>query len=247
MNRVKLSVVIPCYNESHRIELMFEGIESFIQKWTGFSEFIIINDGSKDNTEALIRNHPVFAKYAPKIKVFGQANTGKGGALKNGVLRATGDYVLTLDADMATPPEELIQWIEMWGDVPKPDTIYIGSREHKDSNITKKGNRKFIGNIFNLIVRLISPLKMKDTQCGFKLYPAAEAKRIFETLFTYGWAHDVEILYKASLDGVGIIEMPLDWHAVEGSKIRVLRDGFYMLMEILAITRKTKYTYKPRK
>ena len=86
---------------------------------------------------------------------------------------------------------------------------------------------------------------MRDTQCGFKLYPGGEGKRVFGSLRTYGWAHDVEILYKAYLDGVKIVEMPLEWNAVEGSKIRVLRDGIKMLLESLSIVFVTNFTYKP--
>ncbi len=242
---IQLTIVVPCYNESDRIGLMYAGLDSFIGEWEGFLEIIIVNDGSKDNTADLLVAHDVYKKYSKIITVVSQANTGKGGALKNGVLKANGNYILTIDADMATPPGELLNWLEMWNGDPGLETIYIGSREHKDSTITKTGNRKFVGNIFNLIVRTISPLKIMDTQCGFKFYPADDGKRIFGTLKTYGWAHDVEILYKAYLDKIKIVEMPLDWHAVEGSKINVVVDGIKMLFEILSIVVKTKLGYKP--
>ena len=226
---------------------MFQGIENFIGVWTQPFEVIIVNDGSRDDTEALIRQHAVFQANLPNIVLLSQVNTGKGGAIKNGVAHAKGNYILTLDADMATPPAELILWLKKWDNAPKPKTIYIGSREHKDSVITKKGNRKFVGNIFNLITRIVSPLRIRDTQCGFKFYPAAEAKHLFASLKTLGWAHDVEILYKAYLDGFQIVEMPLDWHAVEGSKINVIRDGFKMFTELLVIVITTKLTYKAQR
>jgi len=242
---VRLTLVVPCYNESDRINLLYGGLETFIPKWKDFLEVIIINDGSKDNTEDLLKANEVYKRHENVINIYSQANTGKGGALRNGVLRAKGDYILTLDADMASPPDELIKWMNMLRWQPARDTIYIGSREHKDSVITKQGDRKLAGNIFNFIVRVISPLKgIRDTQCGFKLYPAIEAKKIFEGLQTYGWAHDVEILYKAHLDKMKIVEMPLVWNAVEGSKINLLRDGFNMMREILMIVAKTKAQYK---
>jgi len=147
---------------------------------------------------------------------------------------------------MATPPEELIKWLGMMGGQPKPDTIYIGSREHKDSIIKKQGDRKLAGNIFNFIVRMISPLKIRDTQCGFKLYPADVAKELFGSLRDYGWAHDVEILYKAYLDNVNIVEMPLIWNAIEGSKINVITDGFNMMREILVIVARTRLQHKKK-
>ncbi len=243
---VRLTLVIPCYNESGRIGLLYEGVRSFIAKWGGRPEIIIINDGSKDNTEALLKEHEVFKQHKELISIYSQPNTGKGGALRNGVLKATGDYILTLDADMATPPEEIIKWLALMGGKPAPNTIYIGSREHKDSVIKKQGDRKAAGNIFNFIVRLLTPLKARDTQCGFKLYPAGEAKRLFDGLQTYGWAHDVELLYKAYLDKMNIVEMPLAWNAIEGSKISLVSDGFNMLWEILVIVAKTKRQYSKK-
>ena len=242
---IRLTLVIPCYNESDRIGLLYEGLRSFIEKW-GKAEIIIINDGSKDNTETLLKEHEVYKQHKDIISVYSQANTGKGGALRNGFLKATGEYILTLDADMATPPEELIKWLALMGGKPAANTIYIGSREHKDSVIKKQGDRKVAGNIFNFIVRLLTPLKARDTQCGFKLYPAGEAKRLFDGLQTYGWAHDVELLYKAYLDKVNIVEMPLAWNALEGSKISLVSDGFNMLWEILVIVAKTKRQYSKK-
>ncbi len=244
---VSLTLVIPCYNESDRVGLLFAGLESFFAKWKESLQVVIINDGSKDNTEILLKEHPVYKRNSNIIAIHTQANTGKGGALRNGVLKATGRHILTLDADMASPPEELIKWQKLVGGTFADDTIYIGSREHRDSVITKQGDRKLAGNIFNFIVRAISPLKgIRDTQCGFKLYPAAEAKRLFGTLQTFGWAHDVELLYKAHLDKMKIVEMPLTWNAIEGSKIVLLRDGFNMLKEILVIASKTRKEYRKK-
>ena len=239
----RLTLVIPCYNESARIGLMYGGIKSFIEKWKDTPEIIIVNDGSKDDTEKLLHDNEVYRQHKDIISIITQANTGKGGALRNGVLQAKGDYVLTLDADMATPPEELIKWLHMMHGHPVDNTIYIGSREHQDSIIKKQGDRKLAGNIFNFIVRVLTPLKARDTQCGFKLYPAQVAKKIFSGLQTYGWAHDVEILYKAHLDKVRIVEMPLTWNAIEGSKISLVSDGLNMLKEIFVITLKVKKQY----
>jgi dolichyl-phosphate beta-glucosyltransferase len=242
--QVPLTLVIPCYNESDRIGLMYDGIRSFIEKWESPFEVIIINDGSKDNTEQLLTSNPVYLQNKGVISVYSQQNTGKGGALRNGVQRANGKHILTLDADMATPPEQLLKWLNLLGGSFADNTIYIGSREHKDSIIKKTGNRKVAGNIFNVIVQALTPLKMRDTQCGFKLYPGEEAKRVFADLQTYGWAHDVEVLYKAKLDGVKIVEMPVEWNAIEGSKINVVRDGIRMLREVMTIVARTKRMYK---
>ena len=173
---ISLSLVIPCYNEAGRIELLYKDLAIFMESWKGSLEVIIVNDGSKDNTYELLQAHPVYKKYASHISIYTQENTGKGGALRHGVLKATGNYILTLDADMATSPMDLAKWLELLDGKFDDHTIYIGSREHKDSVINKVGSeRKLAGNIFNLIIRMFTPLKAKDTQCGFKLYPATVA------------------------------------------------------------------------
>jgi len=98
-----------------------------------------------------------------------------------------------------------------------------------------------------MIIRMLTPLKARDTQCGFKLYPAKLARKYFSELQTYGWAHDVELLYNAYLHGNEIKEMPITWTAIEGSKIRLFRDGYNMLMEVLKIVVKTKQRFREGK
>ncbi|HTM66432.1 MAG TPA: glycosyltransferase [Flavipsychrobacter sp.] len=239
--QLDLSLVIPCYNEAGRIELLYKDLAVFMEQWHASLEVIIINDGSKDNTLVLLQEHPVYKKYSNIISIYSQENTGKGGALKNGVLRAKGNFILTLDADMATAPAELFRWIDLENGQLSDNTIYIGSREHTDSTINNvAGERKAAGNIFNFIVRMLTPLKAHDTQCGFKLYPARLAKNLFTDLKTYGWAHDVELLYHAVLLNASIKEMPVYWTAIADSKIRVLRDGFNMFLEVFRIVITTK-------
>ena len=235
-----LSIVIPCYNESDRVELLFKGIDDFIRVWSSRLEIIIVNDGSKDDFYNIAKQHPVYLANTNTIRIIDQENTGKGGALRNGVMQANGDHILTLDADMAAPPDELFTWFNLLNNQLQPGTIYIGSREHKDSVITKQNNRKMMGKIFNLLIRTFTRLKIKDTQCGFKLYPAKEGKELFGPLKTYGWAHDVELLYKATLNKTKIVEMPLVWNAVDGSKINVIKDSFNMMLETIRIIASTR-------
>lgn len=247
MNDVKeainLSHVIPCYNESGRIELLYNGLESFVKQWPARFEIVIVNDGSKDDTWQKLQAHPFYKQHASNIKLINQENTGKGGALKHGVAQASGNFILTLDADMAAQPTEMIKWMDMLGWKPDERTIYIGSREHKASTIINEAfKRKLAGNVFNFIVRSLTPLKVNDSQCGFKLYSNRVGKQLFSELETNGWAHDVELLYRGQMHGMFIKEMPLTWEAIEGSKIRLLKDSIAMFNEILNISKKIKRT-----
>lgn len=212
-----------------------QGLFQFLQQWQGSFECIIVDDGSTDSSDLAIKNHPHFPLLSSHIQILTQANQGKGAALKTGIQQAQGDFILTLDADMATEPTELIQWLKMRQTFYTKE-ILIGSRELKNSDVQDLGYRKIVGNIFNAIIRLFTGLPFRDTQCGFKLYPAAAAKALFDKLQTPGWSHDVEILKRANRLGYAIVEMPVHWKAIEGSKIRVVQDGFKMLFEVIRIS-----------
>jgi dolichyl-phosphate beta-glucosyltransferase len=231
-----ISLIIPCYNEAVRIGLMFQGLKDFDTQWQGAYEVIIVDDGSNDGTDIIIQSNPVYVDLLAKKKIslLQQNNTGKGGALKLGVVQATKDFILTLDADMATSPTELLHWLAM-KKIFNEKEILIASRELKNSKVEDSMKRKLVGNIFNFMIRKVVKLNISDTQCGFKLYPAAVAKSLFAKLQTLGWAHDVELLAMANKMGYAITEMPITWTAIEGSKIDVLRDGWKMFWEVVKI------------
>lgn len=241
-----VSLVIPCYNEAARAHRMFEGLNAFALAFVGDFEFIIVDDGSTDNSVAVIENNAMYQKWLleNKIQLIKQQNTGKGGALCSGVAIARNPYILTLDADMATQPIQLIEWLQMRKTFSEKE-IWIGSRELPNSLVKDSVKRKVVGNIFNLFIRLLFSMHIRDTQCGFKLYPAQAAKTLFASLVHKGWAHDVEILTKANRTGYAIIQMPVVWNAIEGSKINIISDGIRMLKSIISIRFMNKNISKP--
>ena len=241
-----ISLIIPYYNEAERIDLMFEGIGEFADKWAGDYEIILVDDGSNDGSERLINEHRVYQRIMKeqRITLLQQPNSGKGGALKLGVANATKDHILTLDADMATYPIELKNWLELKHTF-RSDELLIGSRELEQSVIHEVLMRKWIGNIFNYLIRKTVGLPFRDTQCGFKLYPAVIAKEVFSQLTTFGWSHDVEILLRVLRSGYSVVEMPVNWTAVKGSKIRVIKDSWIMFWEVVKIRKDLGIRHKP--
>ncbi len=237
MHFPSVSLIIPCYNEESRIPLLVHGIQEFADQWQGDFEVIIVDDGSQDRTFATLSQDLFLLNLISdqKLKIIQQANQGKGAALQKGVLAARKDFILTLDADMATSPIEIIQWLQVKKSF-QSNEILIGSREMNRTQVKDHWHREFAGHMFNLILRKITGLKIKDTQCGFKLYPTQIGKMIFASLQTPGWAHDVEILKRAEKKGFIITEMPIHWEAVAGSKINLLKDSFRMFVEVCKIS-----------
>ena len=235
MEYPSVSLIIPCYNESIRVAKMIDGFKEFIATWHGLFEIIIIDDGSTDDTVSLIKNNLLYKNLLAdhKIQLIQQTNTGKGGALQKGITAATLDFVLTVDADMATHPVEIMNWRLQNKATFARDTICIASRTLAASKLILISNRRSSGKLFNTIVRIITNLPFKDTQCGFKLYPRAIAQQLFANLRTKGWAHDVEILLQANKQSIPVIEMPITWNERDASKINVLRDGMKMLWEVM--------------
>lgn len=237
---ILLSLVIPCYNESARVGIMLEGLADFAEKWKGDWEVIVVDDGSKDDTvqktQELIRTkYPLLTEKIHIEKM--PANGGKGSALKKGVSLAKGDYVLTLDADMSTRPTDLIAWEKKEkGLFSGARKVYIGSRKHEEGKVEALPSRRLIGGVFNGIVQVFTTLRLKDTQCGFKLYPKDVASFLFGNMQSTGWSHDVELLYQADLNDIAILEMPVNWTNMPESKVNVFTDSIKMLFGVMAIS-----------
>ncbi len=242
----KLSLVIPCYNESERIPALIDSLKKFESKWKSKYEVIFVNDGSTDDTLQKLSNDITDQlTKASRVEIVDlKENQGKGSALQEGVTYADGDFILTLDADMAASPTDLNKWLSMLpGNTFSKEHILIGSREHEDAVIEGPGLRKVMGLVFNFIIQLFTPLTARDTQCGFKLYPKEIGKKLFKELKITGWAHDVEILYRAKLKGIPIIAMPVKWKHIEGTKIKVVKDSFQMAIQVFLISLLVKFDW----
>lgn len=242
---MQLSLIIPLYNESPRIGILVDGITRFASSSPHSFEVVLVNDGSSDGTGMQLDALPGTVAgrdgAAIPVKVIHlPRNAGKGAALRAGVAAAEGEWVLTLDADMATAPGQVLDW-EKNRHVPLSEppaghrSIYIGSRDHPLSKVEDWAHRRFVGRVFNLLVQVIGGLYVDDSQCGFKLYPGHVAKRCFASLDEPGWAHDIAVLRRAEATGCRVIELPVEWHAVAESKVSVSRDAIRMFLALVRI------------
>jgi glycosyltransferase involved in cell wall biosynthesis len=230
-----LSIVIPAYNEANRIGKTLEETLRFLDARIHESEIIVVNDGSRDRTAEIVREYqPKSAKTALRL-IENPGNRGKGYSVRNGMLHAEGEIVLFMDADLATPLTEVEKVIGPIGEG-RYDVVF-GSRALDRSLIGthQSGLRETIGKAGNLIQFLLTGLRFKDTQCGFKAFRHSAAQAVFRLQQVDGFGFDPEILFIARKQGWRMLELPVRWNHVEGSKLNPLLTPIKVLLEVMTI------------
>ena len=227
-----LSIIIPAYNEEKRISKTLDEIINYFSDKSYNLELIVVDDGSKDKTAEIILNYSEQHSFIKLLKQ--ETNVGKGFAVKGGVLSSRGKIVLFADADGATPIVEIERLLE---EINNDGSVVIGSRA-KPSNITRIKTvwyRKIIGRCFNFLVNSFILPGLYDTQCGFKMFKAEAAHKIFFLQKTKQFSFDLEILFLAKKLGFKIIEVAINWQNVEGSKVNIVKDSIKMFKDIFII------------
>ena len=227
------SIVVPAYNEAERVGPSLQRMLAYIgeSKWS--AEIIVVNDGSRDNTAAIVAD---FAQRNPLIRLIeNPGNRGKGYTVRNGMMNASGQVLLFTDADLSSPIEEaskLFSAIESG----RAD-VAIGSRYLQSELQTRKQPlyRRMLGRSFNTALHIILGLSYADTQCGFKAFSRKAVTEIFPHMKIERWGFDPEILFLARRYGLRVAEIPVSWAHDHRSKINPVRDGVRMLGELVRI------------
>jgi dolichyl-phosphate beta-glucosyltransferase len=236
-----ISLVLPFYNESTRFHLFEDGMQSYFATNKWIKELILVNDGSTDNTIELLKNYQ--QKYqAIDCKIIDvQPNKGKGNAIKQGILAATQPWILCNDADFSYRPEQIDEWINNgWIDFNKTNAVYFGSRELGQDYYQMKLflHRKIIGRIYAFFIQLITGITVRDTQCGFKMYEANLAKKIFPNIQEERFAFDVEVHYLLKKENASINLLPVKCIDIEGSKVNLIKDSWQMFNALFRIIKR---------
>jgi glycosyltransferase involved in cell wall biosynthesis len=228
---VKVSFVIPAFNEATRILDTLRRIAEYRNHVSYESEILVVDDGSTDETAAIVER----LEYSGLRLIRNGTNRGKGYSVKSGVMSATGDYVLFSDADLSTPIEETANLLAVA--VKEDADVVLGSRGLDNRYIEKHQSsiRESGGRLFNLMVRTLLGLDIRDTQCGFKLFKRSRVQSAFQKMTTDGFGFDPELLFVMTRQELKIIEVPVHWSHAEGSKIRFFRDGVLMFTDLLRI------------
>lgn len=229
----KLSIIIPAYNEANRIGQTIESIQNYLDRKKIKAELIVVNDGSSDQTLQIVGAMSAHIKNLKLVHV--PKNQGKGHAVRQGVKKARGKYILITDADNSTPIEELDR---LWLLIQNHFDIAIGSRYLKDSDVQIKQSflRIAISRLGNFLVRSFLTIRtIRDTQCGFKLFVNKVAKNIFSRQKINRWGFDMEVLSIAPLFHYKVAEVPVRWLNSPQSHLHPVRDTLRTFFELLYI------------
>ena len=226
------SLILPAYNESERLTSSLPKVLEYVRQRRLDAEIIVVNDGSKDDTADIVRR---FADADPCIRLLeNPGNRGKGYSVRNGMLHARGDVMLFSDTDLSSP---ICEADKLFAAIRGGADVAIGSRWLQRELQTERQPllRQLYGRLFNLGLRIMLGLNLKDTQCGFKAFTREAAHIIFPRQRVERWGFDPEILFLAKKFKLKTVEVPVEWAHDHRSKISPLRDGLRMGAEVLQV------------
>jgi dolichyl-phosphate beta-glucosyltransferase len=228
-----LSIVIPAYNEALRIGSTLEKVRQYAETRNYPCELVLVDDGSQDETPQILEN---FQERNAKARILrNEPNRGKGFSVRRGVLEAQGEFVLFTDADLSAPIEEankLLAALETSG-----VDAAVGSRalDRRLIGVRQPWRRELAGRVFNLLVRLFTGLRIRDTQCGLKLFRRASTRRAFELQQVTGFGFDPEVLFLIERLGGRVVEVPVRWNDSPATTVRFLRDSTRMFLDLVRL------------
>ena len=225
-----LSIILPAHNEEQRLPETLQQVVQLIQSQSYEIEIVIVENASKDRTLDIARE---FASQHENVLVLHEERPGKGLAVKEGMLAASGEYRFFCDVDFSMPITEIPKFLPPCQQ--KVD-IAIASREAKGAiRYDEPLTRHIIGRVFNMVVWILVLPGINDTQCGFKCFSAEVTEKLFPLQSIHGWTFDVEILAIARQLGYKVVEVPVPWYYQPQSKVNVVRDLMRTLKELFKV------------
>lgn len=233
---------MPCFNETKRLKLFLDDalpvLNGMVDKtW----ELLLVDDGSTDGTAeyaiAWARKQNLTPGTLRVCRL--EKNRGKGGAVAHGMRHFRGYYAIFADADGASRFADIARLIAAVDAKPAHSPVVaIGSRAHMvktDAVVNRSFIRNFLMYGLHALVYIFGIRSIGDTQCGFKMFTRPAANLIFPYMHTEGWIFDVEILIIALRKQIPVLEVPISWHEVEGSKVELARDSIKMAIDLVVM------------
>jgi len=230
-----LSIIIPAYNEESRLPHTLMQVFDFLQAQSYSSEVIVAENGSQDKTYEVAA---AFIKKYPHLTVLHESRRGKGLAVRQGMLTATGQYRFMSDADLSMPIGEVNRFLP-----PQLENfdVAIASREAPGAlRYNEPGYRHWGGRGVNLLIRFFAIPGLRDTQCGFKMFRAPVAEDLFKVQTILNWSFDIELLFIARMRGYRILELPIPWYFNADTKLNPFQDALKMTADIITIHRNAR-------
>ena len=232
---IKLSIVIPAFNEERRIGETLDLFITYLNRQSYTWEILVVDDGSTDEMVPYLNTHYMVTHDAPTLHILTyETNRGKGYAMRKGVQAASGEFILVSDADASTPIEDIEKF---WPHFDSGADIVIGSRamQESDVQIRQPLYRQSMGRIFNLLLRILRLTRFKDTQCGFKGIRATCVETVFSRMTIDGFGADCEMLLIAEKFGYVVEEVPVRWLNSLDTRVHPIFDSMDMFFEVLSV------------
>ena len=227
---VRLTVVIPAFREADRIAATVSAVRDQLAAVAahGGLEILVADDGSDDGTADAAR-----AAGADTVLQL-TPNRGKGAAVRDGVLAASGRTVAFTDADLSYPPEQISRLLHA---VEQGWDVVVGSRQHTDTlTVVAAGRlREFGGRVINVLTGLVLLGRYRDTQCGLKAMRRDVGQLVFSRMQVNGFAFDVELFHLVERYRLTLCEVPVAVVNSERSTVHVVRDAWRLVRDLFAI------------
>ena len=235
---MELSIVIPAYGESRKIARDVEAAAAFLKSHDIAGEIIVVDDGSKDGTSQAAGGAKVPSNVKLEV-IHYEEHRGKGYAVRTGINRSSGRYVMFADSGGCVPYDDALRGLDLLKS--GACDIAHGSRKMQGCRIEKAQSfyRRLCSRMFHWLVihDMKVPAEFTDTQCGFKMYKGDVARRLYGQAVTDGFTFDIEIIMRAQREGYRIKEFPIDWTCDRDSRLSPTRSSWHVLSELLTIRR----------
>ncbi len=228
-----LSIIIPAYNESLRIQTTLEEVRRYAESKPFETEFVLVDDGSSDDTLKILQD---FQSLWPQTRVLcNEVNRGKGYSVQSGILKARGAVILFTDADLSAPIEEADKLLAALESAAADAAIGSRALDRTLVGVHQPWRRELAGRCFNFLVRLFTGLRIHDTQCGLKLFRRGSTRQAFEMQRVERFGFDPEVLFLIQHFGGKIVEVPVRWNDNPATKVHFLRDSTRMFLDLVAL------------
>jgi glycosyltransferase involved in cell wall biosynthesis len=228
---VKVSVVLPAYNEASKLESAVKQVTHALDEFTRSYEVIIAEDGSTDGTDRVAAE--LAEKYPFVKRLHGEKRLGRGTALKKAFKQSSGEVLVYMDLDLATNLEHLKALVDAVDS--EGYDFATGSRLLPESNVKRSRTRNVASKTYNFMVRRLLGSKVKDHQCGFKAFRRESLMVLLDEVRANHWFWDTEVLVRGCRRGYRIKEIPVSWKGGRETKVRLLQDSFSMGWQILSL------------